>query len=239
MKIKFAKPSVEIAVFNDSGRIGDRFNDWNNIPNPIPAKKSIPEWFKETKNYDQKTELVKTIKKCPPFLDALTTGYTIYFASECNIKIKDQRQVTYGGKGKMFVSMHVKSQYETSPWKDKIVMKYASPWVIETPPGWSCLFLHPLNDHNQNFTSIAGIVDTDTYRLPVNFPFVVNALPGTEFTLDQSTPMIQVIPFYRQEWEHEIKDINIEEWQAHQSAIGDSWDKDGYKDLFHHKKKFS
>lgn len=238
MKIKFAKPDIEIFVKSSDG-VDSSYNKWNETPPPYPAKKSIPEWFKNTGNVDKKHNLVKTIKKCPPFLDAFTTGYIIPFASECNIKLKQERQVTYSGPGTMFVSMHVKSQYADSPWKDKIVMKYASPWIIETPPGWSCLFLHPLNDNNPNFESIAGIVDTDTYRLPVNFPFVVNATPGTEFSLTEQTPMIQVIPFFRQEWEHEIKSINLSEWTAHQAALGDSWDKDGYKDLFHQKKKFT
>lgn len=238
MKIKFSKPGQAVHALHSDGSLKNTFNDWANIPDPIPAKKSIPEWFKETKNYDQKTQLVKTIKKCPPFLDAFTTGYIIPFASECNLKVKEDRQVIYGGPGTMFLSMHVKAQYESSPWKDKIVMKYSSPWIIETPPGWSCLFLHPLNDDNKNFTSIAGIVDTDTYRLPVNFPFLVNAKAGTEFNLNTKTPMIQVIPFFRQEWEHEIKEINNVEWQSHQKAIGDSWNNDGYKDMFHQKKKF-
>lgn len=239
MKIKFSKPGESIAVLNSDGSVQSTFDDWANIPTPYPAKKSIPQWYKETGNYDKKSNLIKTVKKCPPFLDAFTTGYIIPFASECHIKIKEQRQVTYGGPGTMFLSMHVKAQYESSPWKDKIVMKYSSPWIIETPPGWSCLFLHPLNDDNANFSSIAGIVDTDTYRLPVNFPFLVTAQPGAEFTLTKDTPMIQVIPFFRQEWEHEVKDINVAEWQSHQKAIGDGWDQDGYKDLFHQKKKFT
>ena len=239
MKIKFSKPNNGISVLNADGSIQYTFDDWENIPDPVPAKKSIPDWFKETKNFDQKSQLVKTVKKCPPFLDALMTGYTIYFPTECNINVIDHRQVNYDGPGSVFLSMHVKAQYETSPWKDKIVMKYASPWVIQTPPGWSCLFLHPLNDDNENFSSIAGIVDTDTYHLPVNFPFVVNAKKGESFKLTTQTPMVQVIPFFRQEWEHEITETNMEEWNAHQKAIGDAWGQDGYKNAFHQKKKFT
>lgn len=238
MKIKFAKPDKKVVAQSSDGT-SDSYDEWEETPVPYPAKKSIPEWYKQTGNFDAKTNLVKTIKKCPPFLDAFTTGYIIPFASNCTIKVKEERQVTYAGDGTMFVSMHVKSQYADSPWKNKIVMKYSSPWIIETPPGWSCLFLHPLNDSNNNFTTIAGIVDTDTYRLPVNFPFIVNANAGKEFTLTRSTPMVQVIPFFRQEWEHEIKDINLQEWQSHQKAIGDSWGTDGYKELFHQKKKFT
>ena len=235
LKIKFSKPDKGLHLLNDVGSIDASFDSWDSIPNPVPAKRAIPDWFKNQSSFDEKTNLVKTVKKCPPFLDALTTVYTINFCSELDINVKN-RSVSYDGPGKVFCSIHTKSQYEKTPIKDKIVLKFSSPWVIETPPGWSCLFLHPLNDFDSPFETIAGIVDTDTYRLPVNFPFV---LKENNIRLTRETKMVQIIPFRRQEFSHEIGTVNYQQWKAHQDAIGDNWNKDGYKEHFHQKKKYN
>jgi hypothetical protein len=45
---------------------------------------------------------------------------------------------------------------------------------------------------------LSGFVDTDTYVAPVNFPFVALADDGVH-TLQKGTPLIQVIPFPRDE----------------------------------------
>ena len=43
---------------------------------------------------------------------------------------------------------------------------------------------------------LSGLVDTDSYRSPVNFPFVAVAPDGV-YTLKKGTPLVQVIPFRR------------------------------------------
>jgi hypothetical protein len=43
---------------------------------------------------------------------------------------------------------------------------------------------------------VSGLVDTDTYRSPVNFPFFAIAPDGI-YTLEQGTPIVQVIPIRR------------------------------------------
>jgi len=235
LKIKFSKPDKRLHEFSGKNIVINTFDDWDNIPDPVPAKRSIPEWFKQQGPMDSKNGLIKTVKKCVPFLDALTTGYVIKFCSDLQIDITD-RQVVYDGPGKIFCSLHPKKQFDKLPIADSTVLKFSSPWVIQTPPGWSCLFLHPLNSFNDKFETLSGIVDTDTYRLPVNFPFIAKS---NNITLDVNTPMVQVIPFRRQEFELEIDTVNYDQWMAHQHAIGDQWTNEGYKDLFHQKKKYN
>ena len=53
------------------------------------------------------------------------------------------------------------------------------------------------------FTILDGIVDTDQYKAPVNFPFVLNDVKW-EGIIPAGTPMAQVIPFKRESWEHKI-----------------------------------
>jgi hypothetical protein len=46
---------------------------------------------------------------------------------------------------------------------------------------------------------LPGVVDTDEYIAPVNFPFVLNDI-NFEGLIPAGTPMAQVIPFKRDSW---------------------------------------
>ncbi len=70
-------------------------------------------------------------------------------------------------------------------------------WTVITPPGWSCLFVPLLNRPNPLFQVFAGVVDTDTYRSLIHFPFVATAPDGVH-TLEKGTPLVQCIPFRRE-----------------------------------------
>lgn len=80
--------------------------------------------------------------------------------------------------------------------------KWINPWSIITPPGYSILFTAPMHRESV-FTILDGVVDTDTYTPPVNFPFVLNDW-GFEGLIPAGTPMAQVIPFKRESWEMKI-----------------------------------
>lgn len=71
--------------------------------------------------------------------------------------------------------------------------KIKNPWTIITPPGYSCLFVSPLNNSDDRFTILPGIVDTDKYTLEVNFPFVVNGdkYPTLKTLLKKVLPMFK------------------------------------------------
>ncbi len=74
--------------------------------------------------------------------------------------------------------------------------KFLNFWTIATPAGWSCLFVQPLNRPNGVFEVVAGIVDTDTYRSPIHFPFFAIGDDGLH-VIEKGSPLIQVIPFRR------------------------------------------
>ena len=77
--------------------------------------------------------------------------------------------------------------------------KWINPFAIKTPPGYSVMFMPPMHNPNGIFTILPGIVDTDTYAAPVNFPFVLDN-PKWEGVIPAGTPMAQVIPFKRDSW---------------------------------------
>jgi hypothetical protein len=84
-----------------------------------------------------------------------------------------------------------------------------NPWIIKTPKGYSCLFLPPLNNNDDRFSIIPGIVDTDTYNLEINFPFVINGdkYPQLNTVIKTGTPYVQIIPFKRESWKMITKKI--------------------------------
>jgi|TARA_R110000764_G_scaffold127105_2_gene214834 hypothetical protein len=238
LKIKFTKPPGAINSLTAQQVVVDKFEDWDLIPDPMPATKMVPDWFKQTKPLGGPIDTMPTIKKCPPFIDAITSGYIINFCSTINVKRITEGQISKTGKGTMFMSSHAIGQFENAPWYGKPVLKFASPWIIETPPGWSCFFTHPLNVPNDQYHMLSGIVDTDSYRVPVNFPFIMNTPLGGEINFDTKTPMVQVIPFKRQDWEMEVGITDWDEWKGHQNVLGKSGD-EAYKKNFHVKKKFT
>ena len=88
--------------------------------------------------------------------------------------------------------------------------KIVNPWFIKTPPGYSCLFVPPLNNTDDRFSIIPGVVDTDVYNLTINFPIIIN---GDKYkTLDtvfkKGIPYVQIIPFKRENWKMSVKPIS-------------------------------
>lgn len=83
-------------------------------------------------------------------------------------------------------------------------MKFHNYWTIQTPPGWSCLFVAPLNRPALPVEILAGVVDTDTYASLINFPFIATGADGVH-VIEKGTPLVQIIPFRRSEAELELR----------------------------------
>jgi hypothetical protein len=177
---------------------------------PKPAVKEVPDWYRNTPEYVgnegkkiiEPGSTVHTIKKCIPVFDAITAGYILY--TQVDIQISQQNNLPfYIWSSQDAVSFHPIDQAPLHPSRnDAPYPKYNNPYAITTPPGYSVLFTAPM--HRQSvFTILDGIVDTDTYKAPVNFPFVLNDVKW-EGIIPAGTPMAQVIPFKRESWEHKI-----------------------------------
>lgn len=172
------------------------------IAPPVPAKGYLPDWFRKLPAVDESvtgpTNSGLTIKRCMPFLDAMTTGWIIPLPATVRLDIRDQGTRVDAGWDfdRELVSFHGGHQVKGAPQQPRPACKFHNFWTVSTPPGWSCLFVDPLNRPNGVFQVIAGIVDTDTYRAPVHFPFWATAEDGL-YTIEKGTPMVQVIPFRR------------------------------------------
>ena len=152
------------------------------IPQPIPAVLGLPDWFKalppKTFNATMGEE-TQTVKKCPPFIDAMTYGFLIPLAVD--LKVQDG-EFSWDfepptGLASEYphspVGFHDPSQVAGTPFfeDDRFIIKFNNFWTIETPPGYSLLCTHPVNRTDLPFTTLTGLVDCDTfYDTPLNFP---------------------------------------------------------------------
>jgi hypothetical protein len=177
---------------------------------PKPAVKQIPDWYKNSPEYvnDQGKKIVDvgqtahTIKKCMPVFDAITAGYILYTQSDIQISHENGFSLyTCAVAGSVF--FHSLEQAQSHPLrKEGPFPKFNNLYAITTPPGYSVLFKQPMHRESV-FTIFEGIVDTDTYKAPVSFPFVLKNSKW-EGIIPAGTPMAQVIPFKRDSWEHKI-----------------------------------
>lgn len=172
------------------------------IAPPVPARGYVPDWFRRLPAVDETVvspgDTGLTIKRCMPFLDAMTTGWILPLPATVRLDVReDGKRVDAGWDfDRELVSFHGAHQVRGNPSGGRAACKFHNFWTIVTPPGWSCLFVDPLNRPNGLFEVIAGIVDTDTYRAPIHFPFFFTGPDGLH-VIEKGSPMVQVIPFRR------------------------------------------
>lgn len=235
---------------------------------PKPAKAFIPEWYKNTEPFVEGRNLVTennmmanaSIKKCIPVLDALTSGYIITSYADVyvipnkdpyfeNMELDDPMAKPKPGDPQWInghinsIEFHPHGQAKLYPIKDgrtHSYPKWINAWGIKTPPGYSCLFINPMNNPNDIFSILSGVVDTDVYTEPVNFPFIMND-KDFEGMIPAGTPIAQVIPFKRDSWESEIQEAERKQSNGltknanklHTRLI------DRYKNIYWNKKQYN
>jgi len=212
------------------------------FPHPAKANKFFPNYYKELAPR-KKGELTDgTAKACVPFLEACSSGYIIPMWADMYVYTRNgEISLKFADNLPMEESLahHNIEQLkgypnENAPYGSTII-KFINPWVIETAPGYSCIFTSPLNHFENRFKIIDAVVDTDTYYNNVNFPFVWTGGDG-EFVVKQGTPIVQIIPFKRED--HKLKiDLIDEEKKRILSSKLSTKIYDSYKQLFWHKRK--
>ena len=206
----------------------------DNADKPCPIKTNIPDWYKKLKHSPGH----KTIKGCMPFLDSLTSGYLLKVPQDMRIthnitnpETGKKDSFAHAGQldaGYFFSRMlnlaadparetHNTNQLTGAPHIEKNknlpLYKILNPWIIKTPPGYSCLFLPPMNNADDRFSIIPAIVDTDKFTHEVNFPIVINGdkYETLETIIRKGTPYVQVIPFKRDSWKMKIEGFTVKE----------------------------
>jgi hypothetical protein len=171
----------------------------------------LPDWFKAMpqKAFSSvlQTEQM-TVKKCPPFIDAMTSGFLVPLIADLRVEngtFSWDRDVPSGALmnySRSPIDFHDNSQLSGTPFfdEDRFVLKFTNFWTFEVPAGYSLLITHPFNRYDLPFVTLTGLVDADAYRDNfINFPAHWHDL---EFTgvLPRGTPVAQCVPMRRDAW---------------------------------------
>lgn len=212
------------------------------FPSPVPAVKCLPKYFAEIAPKLNKNPASSTVKRCVPFLDAMSAGFIIPMWADAFVVAKDgdiHFEFPQALNMESCISSHTYEQISGHPMADtpygKIPLKFHNPWIIQTEVGVSCLFTSPMNHMETRLKILDGVVDTDTYYNHINFPFMWTGGDG-EFYIRKGTPLVHVIPFRREEYKADVGSIDMDKNESHRSIVG-SVLQDAYRDNFWHKGK--
>jgi hypothetical protein len=194
------------------------------IAPPIRAADFLPDWYKKLPAVDPEVQSVSnpaiTIKRCMPFLDALTLGYILVTPAEISFQVNATgTEVTHHSEFlkvvQVVVDAHGAYQIKGAPEAKRVALKLMMHWTVKTPPGWSTLFVPLLNRENPHFDVFSGLVDTDCYDTVVNLPFFMR--PGTfgkTFMVPKGAPICQLIPVKRADLDMVVRAAGPDETAA-------------------------
>ena len=204
---------------------------WDVAPRPYPATQAIPDWWKAMTPYTKTEDNPKgsklivrnrisnaSPKKCVPMLDAITSGYIIPLWSDVQVANEGgNKLLTWRVSQPVFLEHGEQARdVETPVGYNEQVFKFLNKWRIITPKGYSCLITQPFGYRQTGVQAIPAVIDTDKSSLEI--------LPPVWFTedfegiLEKGTPIIQVIPFKRSNWEAEYSYLKNGEYQKIEDA---------------------
>jgi len=181
------------------------------LPRPIPAVQGLPDWYKAAPQRafnPTMGEETLTVKKCPPFIDAMTYGFLIPLQIDLHVQDGEftwDFEVPPGFVSEYShspIGFHDPSQVTGTPLfeDDRFIVKFNNFWTIEAPPGYSLLFTHPVNRTDLPFTTLTGLIDCDRFHnSPPAFParWQDASFNGV---LPKGTPIAQCLPVKRESW---------------------------------------
>ena len=209
------------------------FRPWlskESISVPVPTQEVIPEWYKDADRfakmpngeyYKAPKEVcpfpkegtkndygkIPTWKACPAIMDGFSTGYV--FKTPCDItffkndqgiidvKVEDLKYKDFCTQRPPMPQFHHPYGYYAHHFA------WSADWGLELTEGYSALFMTPMNRFDLPFLNTTGVVDSDKVHLLGSFPFFIPE--GWEGTILAGTPYMQLLPFKREGWDHEIE----------------------------------
>lgn len=196
-------------------------------PPKTASSANIPEWHRQLpkythndKNFVYRDYSNLTAKSCLPITDMFTCGYVITLP--CDIytsKNSDgERYFKWAfrnyDKSDPVTQRPKNNKKEIAGWNDMegyedLEFNWWPYWSVKTPSGYSCFFIHPVNRTDLPFYTLGGIMDTDGWGEAGNHPFLIKK--DWEGIIKAGTPIIQVIPFKRENWKSIVDKTMTEE----------------------------
>jgi len=208
------------------------------LPHPLPAARCVPEWVRQMPTQVQSSQQTPTVKNCMPFLEAMTFGYVIPLPTDMTFTMDaGNLRVDIAGLDAPLVDVHSGDQLAGAPYSGTPVVKFRTPWLIRTPPGYSTLVLPPLNRFEMPFLPLAGVVETDTYYRQIAFPTLCTMTPGQQVKLTKGMPLVQVVPVPREAWSSQVgpsevdaNKVQDDQWDANRHMYRESyWEKKSFR----------
>ena len=207
------------------------------LPKPAIARGHLPDWLREMPPSAPSETLagaeVRTVKRCPPFLDAMQSGVLFPLATDVRVAGGElswdwDLPPAPGDAGtRSPLGVHVPEQATGLPRTSRsdFVVKFTNFWTLSLPAGWSMLFGHPANRLELPFRTLTGLVDCDAWAPGrVHFPARWTD-PGFEGVLPAGTPVAQGWPVRREPLELEcgaLDEAGMREHAALQAALQDA-----------------
>jgi hypothetical protein len=183
------------------------------IDPPVPAKKEVPGWYLNLGRYHNGTELEVSddgsanlgVKACTPFYDALTSGYIVKLHCDILIDLKDE-SIKWTSEISP-VSPRAPGLFKDIPTvpgygEFKLVWELFYPFLL--PEGYSALVTQPLNRFDLPTFTSSGVLDADIANGRGGIPFAIKE--GFTGIIPAGTPIMQIIPFKRNDWDMEVLD---------------------------------
>lgn len=179
------------------------------LPRPVPAREVLPAWLRSmarTAFSEAHGQDLRTVKQCPPFVDAMSHGFVIPLP--CDVTVSrgrlswhwDLPPLASGRHPRAPLSFHVPAQLEGSPFHDpdRMIVKFNSFWTVQLESGWSLFAMHPANREDLPFRLLTGMVDADRFTdVGILFPALWTD-PGFDGVLPRGTPVAQCFPVARE-----------------------------------------
>ena len=154
---------------------------------------------------DVHDQTIRTVKQCPPFIDAMSHG--IIIPLPCDVRVEqgvlswdwDLPQLMVPGHTRSPISFHAPAQVLGTPFYNPAaaVVKFNSFWTIELEEGWSLFATHPVNRDDLPFRLLTGLVDADRFNdVGIFFPAIWTQ-PDFTGVLPKGTPVAQCFPVPR------------------------------------------
>jgi hypothetical protein len=191
-------------------------------PEPTPASKNIPEWYKKQPAYgvpeEEQVRLggsASTVKRCMPIFDTINSGYIIYMPCDVFVDATNPEKLQWslpkmaGQIKRDLVASHSPEQVSHYPLETdkyhKEIFRIIPFWAVGTEKGYSCLFTQPFHGDPVPFRTFSGIVDTDNFIADGHYSLQIEK--GFKGIIERGTPLVQVIPFKRDNFQMEIVDV--------------------------------
>lgn len=210
-----------------------------------PSVSKIPQWWKNGESeINHSGHIQPGLKSCIPFMEIMMSGYTINAPFDIYIDSsnKDKINISWDGPQEkdwpFFIQERPSDLGSTIPRPAGHLENHFvwySQWSWKTPKGYSVLVTHPFNRFDLPFTTLSGIIDSDSFNGNGKIPFFIKE--GFTGVISEGTPIMQIIPFKRDKWSHTIDSSSINDVYRNQlrklSIPGNS-----YKKLFWSRKQY-